>query len=145
MSEPTKSKWRVFWEENWLTLIVVAGLAAAYLFLRTPGDEFANLDEVETLLLDATPTVVEFYSNTCSICLVSKPRVDRMESDLSGRARVLRLNVKDEVGRALAARWGVRGVPTFFVIGPGGEATYAQAGAPDVSAIQDAVDEIQQE
>jgi thiol-disulfide isomerase/thioredoxin len=139
MSDVTKSKWRVFWEENWLTLLVVAVLAGAYLFLRTPGDDFTDVEEVEALLLDETPTVVVFYSNTCSICLVSKPKVDRLAADLADEARVLRLNVKSEVGRSLAGRWGVRGVPTFFVVGAGGEMHYAQAGAPDVSAIQDAV------
>jgi thiol-disulfide isomerase/thioredoxin len=135
-----KSKWRVFWDENWLTIVVVLVLAGAYVFLRTPGDAFASADEVKALLTDGQPTVIEFYSNSCSICLVSKPKVDRLEADLTGQADLLRLNVKADVGRRLASSWGVRGVPTFFVFDGAGDVVYAQAGAPDVEAIRGAVD-----
>jgi thioredoxin-like negative regulator of GroEL len=134
-----KSKWRVFWEENWLTIAVVLVIAGAYVFLRTPGDAFASIDEVETQLMDGQPTVIEFYSNSCSICLVSKPKVDQLEADLEGQADLLRLNVKTDVGGALAGRWGVRGVPTFFVFDGSGDVVYAQAGAPDAEAIREAV------
>ncbi len=135
-----KSKWRVFWDENWLTIVVVLVLAGAYVFLRTPGDAFASVDEVEALLTDGQPTVIEFYSNSCSICLVSKPRVDRLEADIAGQADLLRLNVKADVGRRLASSWGVRGVPTFFVFDGAGDVIYAQAGAPDIEALQGAVE-----
>ncbi len=134
-----KSKWRVFWDENWLTILVVLVFAGGYVFLRTPGEAFASVDEVEALLTDGQPTVIEFYSNTCSICLISKPKVDRLEEELTGQADLLRLNVKDEVGGRLAGQWGVRGVPTFFVFDGGGAAVYAQAGAPDTEAIREAV------
>lgn len=134
-----KSKWRIFWEENWLVILVVLVLAGLYLFLRTPGDAFASVEEVEARLREGQPTVIEFYSNSCSICLVSKPRVDRMEENLEGQAEVLRLNVKGDVGRTLAARWGVRGVPTFFVVDGTGEVIYYQIGALDGAAIEEVV------
>jgi len=134
-----RSKWRVFWEENWLTLLVVLVLAGAYVFLRTPGDAFASLESLQSELRSGSPTVIEFYSNSCSICLVSKPKVDALERDLEGQAEVLRLNVKEDVGRALAGRWGIRGVPTFVVLDGAGEVAYAGAGAPDVEAIKAAV------
>jgi thiol-disulfide isomerase/thioredoxin len=137
--EQQKSKWRVFWDENWLTIVVVLVLAGGFLFLRTPGDTFASVDEVEALLTDGQPTVIEFYSNSCSICLVSKPKVDRLEEDIAGQADLLRLNVKAEVGRRLASSWGVRGIPVFFVFDGAGDVAYAQAGAPDTEAIREAV------
>ncbi len=43
-------------------------------YSRTPGDTFASVEELESGLMTGKPTVVEFYSNTCSICLVSKPK-----------------------------------------------------------------------
>ncbi len=132
------SKWIVFWKENWLTIVVVLVLAGAYVFLRTPGDSFASSEELMTRLQTGGPTVIEFYSNSCSICLLAKPTVDRMERNLEGEAEVLRLDVRDEVGGALAGQWGVRGVPTFFVVVEG-EVVYARAGAPDVEAIEAAV------
>ncbi|MBN1259777.1 MAG: thioredoxin family protein [Anaerolineae bacterium] len=139
MGEQAEKWWQVFWKENWSVIVVVAALAAAYLFLRTPGDAVASLSDLESQLQSGAPTVVEFYSNSCSICLISKPKVDRLEANLAGEATVLRLNVKDAVGGTLAARWGVRGVPTFFVVDGTGQIVYAQAGAPDVAALEAAV------
>ncbi len=133
------TRWRVFLKENWFTLLFVLTLAGAYIVLRTPGDTFTSMETLQTALSAGTPTVIEFYSNQCSICLISKPKVDQLEKDLKGQASLLRLSVKDEVGRTQALRWGVRGVPTFFVLDGAGEIVYAQAGAPDVAAIKAAV------
>ncbi|MGC9348288.1 MAG: TlpA family protein disulfide reductase [Anaerolineae bacterium] len=126
-------------KEDGLTIFIVVALIVAYAVLRTPGDEFGSMAELKTELAGGRPTVIEFYSNRCSICLVSKPKVDQMERDLFGQAAVLRLNVKEEPGRALAQQWGVVGVPTFFVLDGSGEIIYARAGAPEVDAIKEAV------
>jgi len=103
-----------FLKEDGLTIAVVLALAIAYIVLRTPGDDFDSLAALEARLTDGRPTVIELYSNTCSICLISKPRVDQLARDISPQADVLRLNVKDGVGRELAYHWQVAGVPTFF-------------------------------
>ncbi len=128
-----------FWRENWLIIIVVLGLGAAFVFLRTPGDTFASMEALEARLQAGQPTVVNFYSNSCSICLFTKPQVDQLEADLVGQAGVLRLNVTQSVGREIAQRWGVRGVPTFFVVDRVGQIVYARAGAPQVEEIKAAV------
>jgi protein-disulfide isomerase len=133
------NRWRMFLKENWFTLLFVLTLAGAYIVLRTPGDTFTSMEMLQTALSTGNPTVVEFYSNQCSICLISKPKVDQLERDLMGQAALLRLSVKDEVGRAQALQWGVRGVPAFFVLDGTGEIVYAQAGAPDIAAIKAAV------
>lgn len=126
-------------KEDGLTLTIVLALAIAYIVLRTPGDTFASVEELESQLVAGRPTVIEFYSNTCSICLVSKPKVDRLESELAAQATVLRLNVRSGAGRTLASRWQVTGVPTFFVFDGSGAAVYRRPGAPDSEAIKAAV------
>lgn len=126
-------------KEDGLTLAIVLALAIAYIVLRTPGDAFASVAELESRLTSGRPTVIEFYSNTCSICLTSKPKVDRLERELESQAALLRLNVKSDAGQALAGRWQVSGVPTFFVFDGDGEAIYRKAGAPDTDAIKAAV------
>lgn len=131
-----------FLKEYGMTLGVALALLIAWLILRTPGDTFASTAELEAELRSGQPTVVEFYSNRCSICLLAKPKVDELAAALSGQARVLRLDVADPVGRTLAARWGVVGTPTFFVLDGAGQIVYAQAGAPDVSAIRASIDQI---
>lgn len=50
--------------ENWLLLLVVAAVAIVFAALRTPASDVASLAEVEAVLEDGQPTLVEFYSNT---------------------------------------------------------------------------------
>jgi hypothetical protein len=53
-----------FWRENWLFLIVVGGIVLAFAALRTPASAVSSVDEVDAVLQDGRPTLVEFYSNT---------------------------------------------------------------------------------
>jgi len=50
--------------ENWLFLLVVGGIIVAFLALRTPGSKIGSMSELEAILQDGQPTLVEFYSNT---------------------------------------------------------------------------------
>lgn len=63
-------------------------------------------------------------------CLAAKPIVDGIEKDLEGRARVVRLNVSDKEGRAVAQRYGVRSLPSTVVVGGDGEVIELHAGLP---------------
>lgn len=50
--------------ENWLILLVIGGILAGFLFLRTTGSAVASVEEVDAILQNGQPTFVEFYSNT---------------------------------------------------------------------------------
>jgi len=58
---------------------------------------------------------------------------------LEGQAQVLRLSVTDGVGRRLAARYGVRGVPTLVLLNGAGDVVLTQPGIPDRKGIREAV------
>ena len=73
---------------------------------------------------------------------MAKPVVDGIEREMKGRAQVLRLNVMDGVGGGLAARYGVRGVPTFVLLDGAGEVVLMQIGTPDRAKIMAAVEEL---
>jgi thioredoxin 1 len=114
---------------NWVLLAFIGGLAAAFLLLRTHPT--AGIDDVQALddvFITGQPVVVEFYSNFWSACLVAKPIVDGLEKQLAGKATVVRLDVMSKVGRAAAARYGVRGLPTLVLLDGAGQAVYSQAG-----------------
>jgi len=53
-----------FLRGNWLFLLVVGGILAAFLLLRTPASPVESVAEVEAVLQNGRPTLVEFYSNT---------------------------------------------------------------------------------
>jgi len=128
-----------FVKQDGLTVGIILLIVGAYIFLRTPNDGFDSMTELERQLQSGIPSIVEFYSNTCSICLTSKPAIDQLEKDLAGQAQILRLDVKDKVGGTLAAQWGVRGVPTFFILDGQGNKLYTHIGKPDLEMLKQAV------
>jgi thioredoxin-related protein len=68
--------------------------------------------------------------------------VDRLERDLEGQAQVLRLSIMSGVGRELAARYGVRGVPTFLLFDGSGQIVHYQVGRLDPERIKDALSQV---
>jgi thioredoxin-related protein len=73
---------------------------------------------------------------------MAKPVVDRLEEELGTQAQVLRLSVMDDVGGQLAARYGVRGVPTLVLLNSAGETVLQQTGMPNRGEIVAAVQEL---
>ncbi len=49
--------------ENLVLILVLALLAGAYLFLRTPESDVASLAALDEQLAAGRPTLLEFYSN----------------------------------------------------------------------------------
>jgi thioredoxin-like negative regulator of GroEL len=59
---------------------------------------------------------------------VAKPIVDGLEKQLTGKAKVIRLDAASQVGQQAIARYGVRGVPTLIVVNGQGEPVDTQVG-----------------
>ncbi|MDY6875714.1 MAG: thioredoxin family protein [Chloroflexota bacterium] len=55
---------------------------------------------------------------------------------MEGQARVVRLNILGEMGREVAQRYGVRGVPTFLIFDGQGDLIERQVGFPDRDRIK---------
>jgi thioredoxin-related protein len=71
---------------------------------------------------------------------LAKPAVDRLEQDLEGQAQVLRLSAWSSVGRQLASRYNVRGVPTFLLFDGRGELRHYQVGKLDADRVKAEID-----
>ena len=50
-------------QQNWLGLALLGMLAAAFVFLRSPATRVASMQDLDAMLSDGKPKVVEFYSN----------------------------------------------------------------------------------
>lgn len=61
-----------------------------------------------------------------------------MERELAGRVPVIRLSVLSDVGRQAAARYSVRGVPTFVILGPDGLEASRHVGLPNKDRLVEA-------
>ena len=74
-----------------------------------------NFDEV--VLQNAKPSIVDFWGDGCAPCKVIAPIIDEIADDYAGRVNVAKVKIEDAPD--LAAKYGVRGVPTtiFFIDG----------------------------
>ena len=61
--------------------------------------------------------------------------VDGLERELEGQARVVRLSALGPLGREVAQRYSVMGVPTFLIFDGQGELIDRQVGFPDRDGI----------
>jgi thioredoxin-like negative regulator of GroEL len=71
---------------------------------------------------------------------LAKPAVDRLERELDGKADVIRLDMMSGVGRQVAARFGVRAVPTLVVVDAEGHIALTQVGLIRPGDVQAQVD-----
>jgi thioredoxin 1 len=62
-------------------------------------------------------TLVDFYADWCGPCRMLTPIIESIAEDLQGKASVVKVDVDKSPN--LAARFGVRGIPTILVIKDG--------------------------
>ena len=70
---------------------------------------------------------------------MAKPIVDGLERELAGTAEVIRIDVMSALGRQVAGRHAVSGVPTLLVFDGQGQLEYRQGGPPSKARVLEAV------
>jgi thioredoxin 2 len=63
------------------------------------------------------PVIVDFWAPWCGPCRAMAPVFDRAAKELEPRARFAKVNVDEEP--AIAARFGIRGIPTLIAFEKG--------------------------
>jgi thioredoxin 2 len=74
-------------------------------------------DEAEKSSL---PVLIDFWAAWCGPCHMVAPTIDQLAKELSGKARVGKLNVDDN--QMTAARFRVQSIPTLLILKDGREA-----------------------
>lgn len=75
--------------------------------------QFTSQNWDSEVLRSEAPVLVDFWAEWCAPCRMIAPFVDAVATEFAGRVRVGKLNV-DEDGE-LAARYGIRSIPTLLV------------------------------
>jgi len=85
-----------------------------------------NFDE-EVLKADK-PVLVDFTATWCGPCRQIAPFIDQLADEYAGRAKVAKLDIDDSPN--VAAKFGIRGVPTLYVFKGGRVVAQQQGAAP---------------
>src|SRR3989442_15624229 len=84
------------------------------------------------VLKSAQPVAVDFWAERCGPCKMLAPLLDEIAGEHSGRVKVVKVDVDQQP--ALAARFGVRAIPTLLYFA-GGEVRSQATGLVSKKAI----------
>lgn len=85
-----------------------------------------------------TPVLVDFYATWCGPCQTMLPIIDELKNHYGEKLRVLKIDV--DKNQAAAAKYKVRGVPTFLLFKQG-EIAWRSAGVHSRRDMMNVIDQ----
>ena len=92
-----------------------------------------DTDNFQSDVLQASePVVVDFWAEWCGPCKMIAPALEEISAELQGKVKVAKLNIDENP--ELAARYGVRSIPTLMLF-KNGEVADMKVGAAPKTAL----------
>ncbi len=82
------------------------------------------------------PVLIDFYADWCAPCKSMAPILKQLKVELKDSVSIIKINV--DTNQALAAKYQVRGVPTFIVFKQGKQ-IWRQSGMQSVYQLKQAI------
>jgi len=79
--------------------------------------ELTDQNFEEQVLKSDQPVLVDFWAPWCAPCRMMTPAVEAIASEYTGRAKVGKVNVDDNL--SLAGRYNIRGIPALLLFKDG--------------------------
>lgn len=82
-------------------------------------NEVKDANFEQEVLKSDQPVLVDFWAPWCAPCRMLAPTVDAVAEKYQGRAKVVKLNVDENVESS--SRYGIKGIPTLILFRGGKE------------------------
>lgn len=76
--------------------------------------EIQSASELKQLRNGDMPILIDFYADWCGPCQTMLPIVDELADKYQGQVEIVKVNIDTQ--RALAHEFGVRSIPSLFLI-----------------------------
>lgn len=124
---------------SWLNISLLSLgviLTAGFLFVRPGLGNVQSPAQVQALIQNGRPTVIEFYSNYCIGCMGIEPQMQALTEDLSPTHDVLRVDIHSALGRKLRQEIDFHYTPEIIVFNYQGDEIWRGHHIPQKSVIR---------